>query len=123
MAAGDYTISGRADQPDAGLLTIAGQSAATAANVAISLGFEPSRVLFMQTGATMGAAVNDIYEYWKPLTTTYNIKHESSDGVISFVATTNRAITVAQASDGTWTLTFLAGVQTNSHFWMAIIER
>lgn len=124
MAAGDYTIYGRADQPDSGLLCIAGQSAATAADIKISLGFEPTRITFMgTTGATMGATVNDVYEYWKPLTSTYNIKHESGDGVISFVTTTNRAIIVEQASDGTWTVTFKSGVQANSHFWMAMIER
>lgn len=123
MAAGDYTMYGRADQPDTGRLQVAGQSAATAADVTFTLGFEPMKVTFRAIGAA-GATVGNIYTYLKAIGTAINELVTASSGAVTFVTTTNRAITVQQnATTGAWEVTILSGVQTNSHYYVVEIER
>lgn len=123
MAAGDLTYYGNANQPESGLMTIVGESAASAVAVVMTFGFEPQKIVFRATGAA-NATVGNIYTYLKAIGVAINELVTASTGAVTFVATTARAIVVSQnATTGVWTVTILAAVQTNSHFFVIEVYR
>lgn len=121
MAAGDYTIYGRADQPDCGYLQITGQSKASKADLTFTLGFEPTKVMFWTTGAA-NATVPDTFCYLKATGNAVCWKTTGSTGAVT--AETSNEITVSQnASTGSWEVTVPDDLQTNSHYYVVEIWR
>lgn len=125
MAEGVYTTYDEASSNASGNVVINGESAATAAEFSIYVGFEPSRFTFYNIGTGSQTVPAGIYIWIKGMTGTYNLLVTASTGVVTCTTTAEVTIALETSGDyeGQYKITIPAARQTNSGWYTLIIER